>query len=79
MKIGNSYADGWQAETLDIELRSLTEEEPIIDPKAHGDGIWSFPLSSWAYYRKLQQMEWILSLGFELQIYRADELGGMYW
>jgi len=50
-----------------------------VDPKTPGDEIWSFPLSSWAYHHKLQQMEWIVSLGFELQIYRVDELGGMYW
>lgn len=72
-------ADWHEAETLDIELRELTEERPIVDPKTPGDEIWSFPLSSWAYHHKLQQMEWIVSLGFELQIYRVDELGGMYW
>ena len=41
--------------------------------------MWSFPLSSWAYYHKLHQMEWIVQLGFELDIYQPDELGGMYW
>ena len=24
-------------------------------------------------------MEWIVQLGFELDIYQADELAGMYW
>jgi len=74
-----NYTDRHKAETLDIELRELVEEKPIVDPKTHGDKIWSFPLSSWAYYHKLQQMEWIVLMGFELQIYRVDELGGMYW
>jgi hypothetical protein len=73
------YTDRHKAETLDIELRELVEEKPIVDPKTPSDKIWSFPLSSWAYYHKLQQMEWIVSIGFELQIYRVDELGGMYW
>ena len=73
------HANTGKAETLDIELRELTEEQPIVDSKASSVEIWSFPLSSWAYYHKLQQMEWIVSLGFELEIYRVDELGGMYW
>ena len=68
-----------QAETLDIELREFTDERPIVDSKTPGGDIWSFPLSSWAYYHKLRQMEWTVSLGFELDIYRVDELGGMYW
>ena len=64
---------------MDVDFRPLTKERPIIDPKAPEGEIWSFPLSSWAFYHKLQQMEWIIQLGFELDIYRVDELGGMYW
>lgn len=64
---------------MDTELRALTKEQPVLDPKAPGGEIWAFPLSSWAFYHKLQQMEWIVQLGFELDIYRVDELGGMYW
>jgi len=41
--------------------------------------MFSFPLSSWAYYHKLRQMEWIVQLGFELEVYQPDELAGMYW
>jgi hypothetical protein len=41
--------------------------------------MWSFPLSSWTYYHKLRQMEWIVQLGFELDVYEVDELAGMYW
>ena len=41
--------------------------------------VWSFPLSSWAYYQKLRQMEWIVQMGFELDIYQPGELAGMYW
>ena len=62
-----------------MEVRDFAKEQPIVDPKSPGGEIWSFPLSSWAYYHKLRQMEWIVSLGFELNIYRTDELGGMYW
>ena len=44
-----------------------------------GEEIWSFPLSSWAYVQKLRHMQWIVQLGFELQIYQTDEMAGMYW
>jgi len=68
-----------QAENLDVELREYTEETPIIDPETSGEELWSFPLSSWTYYHKLRQMEWIVQMGFELDINRLDELAGMYW
>lgn len=67
-----------QAEALDIDVRVYTNEIPIREKKTKED-IWSFPLSSWAYYHKLHQMEWVTQLGFELDIYQPDELGGMYW
>ncbi|KAI9823326.1 MAG: hypothetical protein M1832_002550 [Thelocarpon impressellum] len=68
-----------EAEELDIELQSLTKEEPYIDRPDFPNPIFAFPLSSWAYHHKLQQMEWIVQLGFELDVYQLDELGGMYW
>lgn len=73
--------DGLQldAEVLDIELRFNTKEEPMRQTATANEEMWSFPLSSWAYYHKLHQMEWIVQLGFELDIYQPDELGGMYW
>jgi hypothetical protein len=64
---------------LDIELRAFTGEEPVRENNNPAEEIWSFPLSSWAYYHKLRQMEWIVQLGFELDIYQVDELAGMYW
>ncbi|KAI4119855.1 MAG: hypothetical protein LQ345_000322 [Seirophora villosa] len=68
-----------EAENLDVELRKYTREKPITEGHPSGTEIWSFPLSSWAYYYKLRQMEWIIQLGFELDIYQNDELPGMYW
>lgn len=68
-----------KAEALDIELREFTKERPVVDPREPTAEIWSYPLSSWAYYLKLLQMEWIVSLGFELDVYGIGELGGMYW
>lgn len=67
------------AEDLDQELREFTKEEPFVDLNISDDPIYAFPLSSWAYYYKLRQMEWIVQLGFELQIYQSDEMSGMYY
>ena len=68
-----------KAERIDTELRKYTKEEPIREPRASEEETWSFPLSSWTYYYKLRQMEWIVQMGFELDIYQVDELAGMYW
>jgi N-alpha-acetyltransferase 35, NatC auxiliary subunit len=67
------------AEELDQELRESTREEPVLDHSISPDPIYSFPLSSWAYFYKLRQMEWIVQMGFELEVYQVDELAGMYW
>ncbi|QSZ34101.1 hypothetical protein DSL72_005689 [Monilinia vaccinii-corymbosi] len=72
----NLQLDG---EEIDQELRAFTKEEPFTDLNISSDPIYAFPLSSWAYYYKLRQMEWIVQLGFELQIYQPDELSGMYY
>lgn len=69
----------FEAEGFDIELRRHTDEEPIRDETNSDEEIWSFPLSSWAYYHKLRQIEWIVQMGFELHMYQTDELAGMYW
>ncbi len=67
------------AEELDQELREFTREEPVLDQSISPEPIYSFPLSSWSYFYKLRQMEWIVQLGFELEVYQVDELAGMYW
>ncbi|KFX86339.1 hypothetical protein O988_09637, partial [Pseudogymnoascus sp. VKM F-3808] len=61
------------------ELRDFTKEKPIVDPDFGPEPIYSFPLSSWSYYYKLRQMEWLIQMGFELEVYAPDELAGMYW
>lgn len=68
-----------QTEQYDIAIRSFTGEKPLKGDNGSDEEIWSFPLSSWAYYQKLRQMEWIMQMGFELNIYQVDELAGMYW
>lgn len=40
---------------------------------------FAFPLSSWVYHYKLRQMEWIMLLGFELEVFQTHEFAGMYW
>ena len=61
-----------QLEDLDNELRAFTGERRIFTD------MWELPLSSWGYYYKLRQMQWIVQLGFELQMYHSDEWPGMY-
>lgn len=65
-----------QSEEIDSELRELTKEDPQVTPNGSS---YSFPLSSWVYLYKLRQMEWIILLGFELEVYQPHEFAGMYW
>ncbi|KAK0748539.1 Mak10 subunit, NatC N-terminal acetyltransferase-domain-containing protein [Apiosordaria backusii] len=74
------------AEEIDQLLQLQIDERPLVYPPTGGEpsasGVeptYSLPLSSWAYLYKLRLMEWIVQLGFELEIYAPDELGGMYW
>ncbi|XDG02792.1 hypothetical protein ABKA04_002407 [Annulohypoxylon sp. FPYF3050] len=64
-------------EEIDQLLQNALDERPLAITGA--DVNFSLPLSSWAYLYKLRQMEWIVQLGFELEIYQTDELAGMYW
>ncbi|KAF2491857.1 Mak10-domain-containing protein [Lophium mytilinum] len=54
------------ASILDDELQALTSD------------LQQYPLTTWVYHLKLRQMEWIIQLGFEQDIYLPDELAGMY-
>lgn len=38
-----------------------------------------YPLGSWAYHHKLQQLRHIVQMGFELDIYTLEEFGPMYY
>ncbi|KAG5932158.1 hypothetical protein E4U53_001457 [Claviceps sorghi] len=70
------------AEDIDQFLQIATNEQPIrrrSSPGSDSPETYSLPLSSWTYLYKLRQMEAIVQLGFELQIYQVDEMGGMYW
>ncbi|KAF2146119.1 uncharacterized protein K452DRAFT_219746, partial [Aplosporella prunicola CBS 121167] len=54
-------------EVLDQDLHHLTKD------------VLQYPLASWTYHQKLTQMEWIVQLGFEQDVYLPDEYAGMYW
>ncbi|KAF4582021.1 Mak10 subunit, NatC N(alpha)-terminal acetyltransferase [Ophiocordyceps camponoti-floridani] len=77
--------DGLQveAEYIDQTLQDKTGQRPLIQQSAtRGDEpmeLYPLVLSSWTYHYKLLQMELIVQLGFELHMYQADELAGMYW
>ncbi|KAJ5103192.1 hypothetical protein N7532_003721 [Penicillium argentinense] len=66
-----------EAEELDLELQNLSKERPL--QMKGGEPTFSFPLSSWAYSKKLDQIRRIIQMGFELSIYAPEELPGMYW
>lgn len=68
-----------ETEDLDVELRPLSGEKPMVSPGFGPLPIFAFPLSSWCYYYKLRQMMWFTQMGFELDVYAADERAGMYW
>lgn len=73
-----THTDGLpQAEELDNRLVAYTHEPPLILPS--GEELYSFPLSSFLYGIKLDQMRQILQMGFELDIYAPNEVAGMYW
>lgn len=70
------------AEEVDQLLQIAIDEKPMsYKPlgSASSSRTYSLPLSSWAYLYKLRLMEWIVQLGFELEVYQPDELAGMYW
>ncbi|KAK7977699.1 hypothetical protein PG996_003751 [Apiospora saccharicola] len=71
--------DHLQADVEEIDglLQVCLDEKSLTT--AMGNIGHSLPLSSWAYLYKLRQMEWIVQLGFELDVYQPDELAGMYW
>ncbi|KAJ2907142.1 hypothetical protein MKZ38_007657 [Zalerion maritima] len=67
-----------EVEDIDGNLLERLKETPV----QHENGVppsFALPLSSWAHYYKLRVMEWIVQLGFELEVYQPDEMAGMYY
>jgi hypothetical protein len=67
------------AEEIDQELLPYVQDTAVSWPRSSSPPAPRLALSSWAYLYKLRLMEWIVQLGFELDIYAPDELAGMYW
>ncbi|CAK7227713.1 N-alpha-acetyltransferase, non-catalitic subunit [Sporothrix bragantina] len=68
------------AEEIDNLVQSALNEIPgnsLLAGNSPAEN--SLPLSSWAFLYKIRLMEWVVQLGFELEIYQPDELAGMYW
>ncbi|KAF2097503.1 Mak10-domain-containing protein [Rhizodiscina lignyota] len=59
-----------EAEDMDSMLETFVDD---------ADSNMEEPLFRWAYHQKLRVMQWIVQLGFELDVYLTDELAGMYW
>lgn len=75
---------GWDNLQLNAEEVEKQLHEILVGELNKGSHVssgtsWSFPLSSWVYNYKICQMEWVIQLGFELEIYQPSELAGMYW
>lgn len=51
----------------------------LEDIQGASDGTTESVLFRWASNQKLQVMEWIIQLGFELEVYLPEEYAGMYW
>jgi N-alpha-acetyltransferase 35, NatC auxiliary subunit len=63
-----------ESEECDAQLADLTDESPLSK-----DQSYSYVLSSWIYLYKLRLLEWVVFLGFELDIYQPYEYSGMFW
>lgn len=63
--------DGLQALESDEALRLISA------PKS--DSQWFNALQMWAAAYKLGQMQGVVQMGFELNLYQMDEMAGMYW
>ena len=79
----------WETLQLDVEEIDTQVQTAVDELAASGNasgalpssssGALALPLSSWAFLYKLRIMEWVVQLGFELEVYLPDELAGMYW
>lgn len=67
-----------ESEEVDAQLREFTNEDSLVVAEGAVSS-YSFPLSSWVYHYKLRIMEWIMLLGFELEVFQLHEFDGMYW
>jgi hypothetical protein len=64
---------------LQVKTQELVARGQSFSPYTSSADLQAWSLSAWTYLYKLRQMEWIVQLGFELEVYQPDELAGMYW
>lgn len=71
------------AEEIDGDVQTLAQTVAAkgltFSPSTTSSNLELWSLTSWTYHYKLHMMEWIVQLGFELEIYQPDEFPGMYW
>ncbi|KAI1820877.1 Mak10-domain-containing protein [Xylaria intraflava] len=70
--------DNLEADVGQIEELLKGALHDVSQGAYQGEDPTYLPLSSWVYVYKLRQMEWIVQLGFELNVYQPDELVGLY-
>jgi N-alpha-acetyltransferase 35, NatC auxiliary subunit len=58
---------------------ATTNPDNTQNPDDDSATAYAYPLSSWVYHYKLQQMRLVTQLGFELEIYGASEFVDMHW
>lgn len=66
------------AQGLENAQQELTDNLDVVLGKSSADTI-PRPLETWVEHQKIRIMEWVVLLGFELDIYLPDEYAGMYW
>lgn len=70
--------DGLQAEAeiIDADIHNISKSATY--KFAGSEPLQFYPLAAWVYFHKLRMMEWVVQLGFELEVYLPDELAGVY-
>ncbi|KAL1647999.1 N-alpha-acetyltransferase, non-catalitic subunit [Diplodia intermedia] len=76
-----SLVNDFTNRAVQATFNNLESDIQVLDQELHQltDDILLYPFASWVYHMKLRQMEWIVQLGFEQDIYLPDERAGMYW
>lgn len=64
-----------------LAFDQLQSDAGVLDDDLHAlaSDIQQYPLITWVYHHKLRQIEWVVQLGFEQEIYLPDELPSMYY
>lgn len=66
------------AQGLENVQQELTDNLDVVLGQSSANTI-PRPLETWVQQQKIRIMEWVVLLGFELDIYLPDEYASMYW